>query len=1316
MQLKKLQKKESSQSLGRSPSCFTSTLWDWIISVKNLIFEQPSYAASSLSAAFWAELLGLWVFLAGLLRTKTNLLRTGAGFVVPQLGCRSLLGFCSKLLDCEPKLILNWRTFVTARLGATVVCKMAKGKNKATKCGQGSVSIRHVEIDGRSIAIMSESQTLTAKAASYTGSSEMCESDRDDFEEEPIPGDVDAATVPVDPVGPPGVRQNALEKTGNTQCETSMDGEQREAAGEKRETRKAQRKVSSFAGLFTGNRLPSEDSKLELFNQDEEMATIELKDIQESDFLWKRCLIGYFAGRFPGKQALRQITNSWNVQVTVKHHGSRWLIFQFSSEDDKVRVLGNGPYIIYGRPLLLKAMPHLFRFGNEAISSFPVWIQLRMMGHTQEGCKAHKNKNEAAKPTEVVPGQGKETEAAATGTNDQPGTSGAGTNKGNHPLLIMENPETEANLTQKSGPEVEAEEIRKQALVPEPVTEENQNLDSRIEPEKEESLNKVSGPSKEQPLSIPKQQKKCMWGQLLSSKLARLQMQRKSAAQPIGRSITAILAAKNSEKSQPPSSSDPAPVKGEEGKKKRDKKAAEKYGLNSPLKQNGIAKHVKKNKVVVMGILETKLNQQSLKDFISRKFRSWTVAENFQHNPNGQILIIWQKDKVELDIIEATDQSIHCLATWDFNTVLSSEERINGIPITSYQTRDFQSCCYDIGISDVRSTGAFHTWSNNSVGANWIEPWLIPDGFKRDHDRGASSFKFFNMWAQHESFLDLVTNVWSMRVEGTAMFRLCKKLKALKDPLKALNKHNFSHISARAEAAEEELNQAQQNAHDNPGDVSLQIKVPELRVKAIKLAEAEMSFCAQLAKAKYLKHSDRGTEFFHDLIKSNRARNQIISLTKADGETTSSTQQEQAVALTCPVLDKEIKDALFDIGDEKAPGPDGKLGRLKLSSEFNFHPKCAELNITYLAFADDLILFARGDVPSVKLSLDCLKQYGDISGLRINASKSNVFMAGINSADMEEIKAITGFSVGKFPFRYLGIPVAAARLTIEQFSPLTARISEYISAWARVSLSYAGRSELIRSVLQGVECFWLSILPIPVGVRDKVIALCRNFLWGGQAVSPKKPLVTWKEVCKPKSEGGLGFIDLNSLPFWEYTPERQDTQMIKQLAQIRDKIVSEEGSCSAALDQMQLWIALGKFNVKASYEFFRPKGMKVHWNKIVWHRSLQPKHSFILWLSLKERLLTREKLVDQIEDTSCILCGDPVESVSHLFFRCTIVRQIWTVIKGWLGFSRALTTLKATAKRIVKEGRGTGVPAVAKKLGFAATVYCIWKARNVRIF
>ena len=204
------------------------------------------------------------------------------------------------------------------------------------------------------------------------------------------------------------------------------------------------------------------------------------------------------------------------------------------------------------------------------------------------------------------------------------------------------------------------------------------------------------------------------------------------------------------------------------------------------------------------------------------------------------------------------------------------------------------------------------------------------------------------------------------------------------------------------------------------------------------------------------------------------------------------------------------------------------LGRMSRNPEFRHYPKSAKMSISHLAFEDDLMLFTRGNAASASLSIECMKNFGACSGLCISATKSYMYMAGINLKEMEKIKTITRFSMGEFPFRNLGIPVTASRLTIDQFTPLIRKITEYISSWVGSSLSYADRSELIKSVLQGVECFWLYILPIPVGVRDKIVSLCRNFLWGGKSYIVKKPLVAWAAVCRPKQQGGLGLIDLGA--------------------------------------------------------------------------------------------------------------------------------------------------------------------------------------------
>jgi hypothetical protein len=51
------------------------------------------------------------------------------------------------------------------------------------------------------------------------------------------------------------------------------------------------------------------------------------------------------------------------------------------------------------------------------------------------------------------------------------------------------------------------------------------------------------------------------------------------------------------------------------------------------------------------------------------------------------------------------------------------------------------------------------------------------------------------MWANHDSFLELVADKWNLYVQGSLMFILCKKLKHLKGYMKELNKLHFSHIS-----------------------------------------------------------------------------------------------------------------------------------------------------------------------------------------------------------------------------------------------------------------------------------------------------------------------------------------------------------------------------------------------------------------------------------------------------------------------------------------------------------------------------------------
>lgn len=141
------------------------------------------------------------------------------------------------------------------------------------------------------------------------------------------------------------------------------------------------------------------------------------------------------------------------------------------------------------------------------------------------------------------------------------------------------------------------------------------------------------------------------------------------------------------------------------------------------------------------------------------------------------------------------------------------------------------------------------------------------------------------------------------------------------------------------------------------------------------------------------------------------------------------------------------------------------LDELKEDRQFKFHPKCSKMNITHLSFADDLLLFTRGDSVSVsKINLK-FQQFSTASGLQPNMAKSTVYYGGVKEQEIEIIQNILGYTKGKLPFNYLGVPLASKKLKIVDWQPLIGKIVARISSWTAKKLSYAGRLQLIKSVL-----------------------------------------------------------------------------------------------------------------------------------------------------------------------------------------------------------------------------------------------------------
>ncbi|XP_075077026.1 uncharacterized protein LOC142163787 [Nicotiana tabacum] len=145
----------------------------------------------------------------------------------------------------------------------------------------------------------------------------------------------------------------------------------------------------------------------------------------------------------------------------------------------------------------------------------------------------------------------------------------------------------------------------------------------------------------------------------------------------------------------------------------------------------------------------------------------------------------------------------------DYNTILTSEDRVQGNGVQEFEVRDFKEFILDVGLTELRTVSRKYTWTNNHVhskldrilvNAEWIHKWPTMKGsilkssfsdhcplsitFDDNNQAGSRSFKFLNCMAQHKEFEDTVKQYWIKGSKGTAMFKVWNKLKVLKMELK----------------------------------------------------------------------------------------------------------------------------------------------------------------------------------------------------------------------------------------------------------------------------------------------------------------------------------------------------------------------------------------------------------------------------------------------------------------------------------------------------------------------------------------------------
>nr|GEV80291.1 sugar transport protein 13 [Tanacetum cinerariifolium] len=155
-------------------------------------------------------------------------------------------------------------------------------------------------------------------------------------------------------------------------------------------------------------------------------------------------------------------------------------------------------------------------------------------------------------------------------------------------------------------------------------------------------------------------------------------------------------------------------------------------------------------------------------------------------------------------------------------------------------------------------------------------------------------FKFYNILSEHERFLDVVQDAWNKQYSGFFMFQIVRKLKSLKKPLRKLL-FEKGNLHANVVRLRGELDLVQCLLDQDPFNSNLREKEAACVVDFNQAVLVEERFLKQKAKIHWLKEGDSNSAYFHKTVKNRVSRSRI------------------------DVAD----DAMFSMGDDKSPGPDG---------------------------------------------------------------------------------------------------------------------------------------------------------------------------------------------------------------------------------------------------------------------------------------------------------------------------------------------------------------------------------------------------------
>jgi hypothetical protein len=174
-------------------------------------------------------------------------------------------------------------------------------------------------------------------------------------------------------------------------------------------------------------------------------------------------------------------------------------------------------------------------------------------------------------------------------------------------------------------------------------------------------------------------------------------------------------------------------------------------------------------------------------------------------------------------------------------------------------------------------------------------------------------------------------------------------------------------------------------------------------------------------------------------------------------------------------------------------------------------------------------LLLRADDDQIIHAKELLDSFSRATGLQINFEKSAFVPIHVPDDHATMLASLIGCSAAAFPQTYLGLPLTARKLRVQDLQHLVVKVEKRALGWKSSLLNLGSRLTLTDAVLSALPTFAMSVIPMPVTTIDHMDRPRRGMLWKGKsACSGGDCQVTWHDVCRSRAEGGLGVRDLRS--------------------------------------------------------------------------------------------------------------------------------------------------------------------------------------------